>query len=213
MLCVPGLIDAATIAIIQRRARERRAFLILDCAETDTVATVIGGLAGKTGVDAPNSALYFPWVEASDPLERLNPRAVDCIRSFASFGTVLFGTRTLDGDDTGSSDWQFIPVRRLAPFMEESISRGTQWAVFEPNGASLWAQLRLSVGAFMQSLFVQGAFAGATPETGYSVRCDATTTTPADIDRGVVDIVVGFAPLRPAEFVILTIQQLAGGGA
>jgi phage tail sheath protein FI len=266
ILCVPGLIDAAMVAIMQRRARERRAFLILDCAEADTVATVIDALAGKTGADAPNSALYFPWVEASDPLHenvlrafppcgfvagifartdlargvwkapagieaeltgavsptilvgdaesgQLSPHAVNCIRSFPNFGTVLFGARTLDGDDTSSSDWKFIPVRRLALFLEESISRGTKWAVFEPNGEPLWAQLRLSVGAFMQNLFVQGAFAGATPEMAHFVRCDATTTTQADIDRGVVNIVVGFAPLRPAEFVILTIQQIAGGRA
>jgi uncharacterized protein len=101
-------------------------------------------------------------------------------------------------------------VRRLALFIEESLFRGTQWVVFEPNAEPLWAQIRLNVGSFMNNLFRQGAFKGTTPAQAYLVRCDSTTTTQNDIDLGIVRIVVGFAPLKPAEFVILQIQQLAG---
>ena len=101
-------------------------------------------------------------------------------------------------------------MRRTALFIEESLYRGTQWAVFEPNDEPLWAQLRLNIGAFMQNLFRQGAFQGLTPQEAYLVKVDKETTTQNDIDRGIVNIVVGFAPLKPAEFVILQIQQLAG---
>jgi uncharacterized protein len=95
-------------------------------------------------------------------------------------------------------------------FLEESLYRGTKWVVFEPNDEPLWAQIRLNVGAFLQSLFRQGAFQGATPKDAYFVKCDSTTTTQTDIDNGIVNIIVGFAPLKPAEFVIISIQQIAG---
>ncbi len=114
------------------------------------------------------------------------------------------------GDDRLGSQWKYVPVRRLALFLEESLYRGTQWAVFEPNDEPLWSALRLNIGAFMQDLFRQGAFQGQTPKDAYFVQCDTTTTTRADRDRGIVNVVVGFAPLKPAEFVILYIQQLAG---
>jgi hypothetical protein len=104
-------------------------------------------------------------------------------------------------------------VRRTALFIEESLYRGSQWAVFEPNDEPLWAQLRLNIGTFMNGLFRQGAFQGKSPNEAYFVKCDASTTTQAEIDRGIVQIVVGFAPLKPAEFVILYIQQIAGGTA
>jgi phage tail sheath protein FI len=94
--------------------------------------------------------------------------------------------------------------------IEESLYRGTQWVVFEPNDETLWAQIRLNVGAFMQSLFKQGAFQGTSARDAYFVKCDATTTTQDDINRGVVNIIVGFAPLKPAEFVIIQIEQMAG---
>jgi len=103
-------------------------------------------------------------------------------------------------------------VRRLALFLEESLYRGTQWAVFEPNDEPLWAQIRLSAGSFMHSLFAQGAFAGQTPKDAYFVKCDDETTTPLDQDQGRVNIIVGFAPLRPAEFVIIQIQQIVSVG-
>ena len=98
----------------------------------------------------------------------------------------------------------------LALFLEESLYRGTQWAVFEPNDEPLWAQVRLNVGAFMQGLFRQGAFQGATPRDAYFVKCDSQTTTQGDINLGILNIIVGFAPLKPAEFVVIKIQQMAG---
>jgi phage tail sheath protein FI len=101
-------------------------------------------------------------------------------------------------------------VRRLALFLEESLYRGTHWVVFEPNDEPLWSQIRLNVGAFMQGLFRQGAFQGRSAREAYFVRCDSTTTTANDINLGIVNIEVGFAPLKPAEFVILKIQQIAG---
>jgi len=140
----------------------------------------------------------------------LNPLGVNCLRNFPVFGNVSWGARTLDGADQIGSEWKYVPVRRLALFLEESLFRGTKWVVFEPNDEPLWSQIRLNVGAFMQRLFRQGAFQGRTPREAYLVKCDAETTTQADIDLGIVNIVVGFAPLKPAEFVILRIQQLAG---
>ena len=118
-----------------------------------------------------------------------------------------------DGDTTARSEWKYVPVRRLALFLEESLYRGTQWVVFEPNDEPLWAQIRLNVGAFMQSLFRQGAFQGTTPREAYFVKCDSETTTQDDIDLGIVNILVGFAPLKPAEFVVIQIQQIAGAAA
>lgn len=140
----------------------------------------------------------------------LNPLAINCLRSFPVYGTVCWGARTLDGSDQKGSEWKYIPVRRLALFIEESLYRGTKWAVFEPNDEPLWAQVRLNVGAFMHNLFRQGAFQGRSPAEAYLVKCDAETTTQNDIDLGIVNIVVGFRPLKPAEFVIIKIQQLAG---
>ena len=101
-------------------------------------------------------------------------------------------------------------MRRIALFIEESLYRGLKWVVFEPNDEPLWAQIRLNVGAFMHDLFRQGAFQGTTPREAYFVKCDEETTTQDDIDRGIVNIVVGFAPLKPAEFVVIKIQQIAG---
>ena len=114
------------------------------------------------------------------------------------------------GDDHLASEWKYIPVRRTALFIEESLYRGTKWVVFEPNDEPLWAQIRLNVGAFMNNLFRQGAFQGKTPREAYFVKCDKETTTQNDIDLGIVNILVGFAPLKPAEFVIIKLQQIAG---
>ncbi len=140
----------------------------------------------------------------------LNPLGVNCLRTFPAVGTVVWGARTLDGSDILASQWKYLPVRRLALYIEESLYRGTQWVVFEPNDEPLWAQIRLNVGAFMQGLFRQGAFQGTSPRDAYLVKCDKETTTQDDINRGVVNILVGFAPLKPAEFVVIRIQQLAG---
>jgi phage tail sheath protein FI len=140
----------------------------------------------------------------------LNPLGINCLRTFPVYGTVAWGARTLEGADVQASEWKYIPVRRLALMLEESLYRGTQWVVFEPNDEPLWSQIRLNVGAFMHNLFRQGAFQGSSPREAYFVKCDAETTTQNDVDRGVVNVVVGFAPLKPAEFVIVRIQQLAG---
>jgi len=140
----------------------------------------------------------------------LNPLGVNCIRNFPVYGPVLWGGRTLDGADALASEWKYVPVRRFALFLEESLFRGSKWVVFEPNDEPLWAQIRLNIGAFMQDLFRQGAFQGQTPREAYFVKCDKDTTTQTDVNRGVVNILVGFAPLKPAEFVIVKIQQLAG---
>jgi phage tail sheath protein FI len=141
---------------------------------------------------------------------RLNPRGLNCNRAFPTFGNVVWGARTLAGADELASDWKYVPVRRTALFIEESLYRGTQWVVFEPNDEPLWASIRLNVGAFMHDLFRQGAFQGSTPKDAYFVKCDKETTTQSDINRGVVNILVGFAPLKPAEFVVIQLQQIAG---
>lgn len=139
----------------------------------------------------------------------LNPRAINTLRIFPE-GIVNWGARTMDGDDDFGSEWKYIPVRRLALFLEESLYRGLKWVVFEPNDEPLWAQIRLNVGAFMHNLFRQGAFQGQKPKDAYFVKCDRETTTQNDVNLGMVNIWVGFAPLKPAEFVILYLQQMAG---
>ncbi|MFD7258443.1 phage tail sheath family protein [Streptomyces sp. NPDC059874] len=138
----------------------------------------------------------------------LNPRGVNTLRVFPS-GIVNYGARTMDGDDAFASQWKYLSVRRLAAYLEESLYRGLQWAVFEPNDEPLWAQIRLNVGAFMHGLFQRGAFAGP-KRSAYFVKCDAETTSQNDRDLGIVNVHVGFAPVKPAEFVILYLQQVAG---
>ena len=139
---------------------------------------------------------------------QLNAQGVNPIRPFPQ-GLLSWGSRTLDGADSLGSDYKYIPVRRTALIIEQSLYQGLQWVVFEPNGPALWAKLRNDVGGFLQALFQQGAFQGKTPKEAYFVACDANTTTQVDIDNGVVNLVIGFAPLRPAEFVILSFQFLA----
>jgi len=139
----------------------------------------------------------------------LNPLGINCLRNFSIYGNVSWGARTLNGADQMASEWKYIPVRRLALFLEESLYRGLKWVVFEPNDEPLWSQIRLNVGAFMHNLFRQAAFEGKTPKDAYFVKCDNETTTPNDQNLGIVNIHVGFAPLKPAEFVIIKIQQKA----
>ncbi len=266
LLCVPGESDPVTIGDLEAYVRDRRAFLIADCQRTDSVATLTA-LAFRSsalfGADAINAALYFPWVEAPDPLNAnqptayppcgfvagiyaatdasrgvwkapagpetglagasglvvaltntdnaaLNAGAVNCLRTLAQVGTVVWGARTLAGSDSGASEWKYVPVRRLALFIEASLYQGLQWTVFEPNGPALWARVRASVGAFLQSLFVQGAFQGAAPNEAYFVKCGLDTMTQSDIDNGTLIIEVGVAPLEPAEFVVIQIQETLG---
>ena len=141
---------------------------------------------------------------------QINPLGVNVLRSFPAYGRVSWGARTMKGADAQADEYKYIPIRRLALFLEESLYRGTQWVVFEPNDEPLWAQIRLNLGAFMNGLFRQGAFQGKTPAEAFFVKCDKETTTQADRNLGIVNIVVGFAPLKPAEFVVIIIQQIAG---
>jgi uncharacterized protein len=163
--------------------------------------------AGLTGV--PSLAIQLTDGENGV----LNQLGVNCVRTFATAGRVVWGARTRKGADALANEWKYLPVRRTALYIEESLFRGLQWVVFEPNDEPLWAQIRLNVGSFMNRLFKQGAFQGSKPSEAYLVKCDRETTTQDDIDRGIVNIVVGFAPLKPAEFVILKLQQLAGQSA
>ena len=135
---------------------------------------------------------------------QLNPQGINCLRSFPVIGPVVWGARTLRGADIFEDDYKYIPVRRLMLFIEESLYQGTQWAAFEPNDETLWLALRQSVETFLAGLAMQGAF------YDYKVVCDATTTTPEDITQGIVNILVQVAPVKPAEFVVLQIQQMAG---
>jgi phage tail sheath protein FI len=263
LLCVPGETDPTTIATLQTYCRSQRAFYIVDCRQTDNFISLQAGPTGLTGPDAINSALYFPWVNAPDPLQQgrmssyppcgfvagiyaatdatrgvwkapagidaglsgasgltvpltdpqngtLNVQAINCLRNFPTYGSVVWGARTLRGDDRIGSEWKYVPIRRFALFLESSLYNGTQWVVFEPNDEPLWGQIRLNVGAFMQGLFLQGAFQGTTPQQAYFVKCDGENNPPSSVAQGVVNILVGFAPLFPAEFVVIQIQQIAG---
>jgi phage tail sheath protein FI len=163
------------------------------------------------GIEADIRGIRGVEFSMSDPENGLiNPLAANAIRVFPN-GIVSWGARTMDGfDNSGNLDYKYVPVRRFALFMEESLYRGLKFAVFEPNDEPLWAQIRLAAGAFMNNLFRQGAFQGQKASDAYFVKCDAETTTQNDINLGIVNVVVGFAPLKPAEFVIITIQQKAG---
>jgi phage tail sheath protein FI len=177
-------------------------------ARTDTAR---GVWKAPAGLDAAINGIQGLNVVLNDAENgMLNPLGINCMRVFPVNGRVVWGARTLRGADQLADEWKYVPVRRTALFIEESLYRGTQWVVFEPNDEPLWAQIRLNVGAFMQNLFRQGAFQGTTPREAYFVKCDKETTTQTDINSGIVNIVVGFAPLKPAEFVIIKLQQMAG---
>jgi phage tail sheath protein FI len=177
-------------------------------ADTDTRR---GVWKAPAGVDVSVPGI----VELATPLNdsengTLNNLGVNCFRTFPVYGPVIWGARTMRGADQMADEYKYIPVRRLALYIEESLFRGTQWVVFEPNDEPLWAQIRMNVGAFMHTLFRKGAFQGSKPSDAYLVKCDRETTTQDDINRGVVNVLVAFAPLKPAEFVVIQIQQLAG---
>ena len=138
----------------------------------------------------------------------LNPLGVNCLRQFPNVGTVVFGARTLV--TLTDEQWRYVPVQRTALFIEQSLLGSLKWVIFEPNAQPLWSAISMSINAFMLGLFKQGAFQGDTPSDAFKVQCDSQTTTQADIDNGIVNILVGFAPLKPAEFVVITIAQLAG---
>jgi phage tail sheath protein FI len=163
------------------------------------------------GIDASIANVYSPALMLSDEQHGLlNPVGVNCVRQFPIYGSVAFGARTLAGADAEASQWKYVAVRRTAHYILESLRRGLTWVTFEPNDEPLWGQIRMNVGAFMQGMFRQGAFQGKSPREAYLVKCDRETTPQSDVDLGIVNIVVGFAPLKPAEFVFVTLQQLAG---
>ncbi|WP_308437845.1 phage tail sheath family protein [Streptomyces capitiformicae] len=176
-------------------------------ARTDATRGVWKAPAGVDATLTGISGLEVNLTDAENGM--LNPHGINCLRTFPGTGTVLWGARTLRGADHLGDEYKYLPVRRLALHIEESLFRGTQWVVFEPNDEPLWAQIRLNLGAFMHNLFRQGAFHGTTARDAYFVKCDRETTTPNDVNAGQVNIVVGFAPVRPAEFVVLQIQQIA----
>lgn len=272
LLCVPGETDGPTISLLQEYCHTERAFYIVDSPQFLTISNMensgpVGSTPGGiTGQYSINSAYYFPWVMAPDPLlgnrsrlfapcgfvagiyaatdtsrgvwkapagieagltgaaglqyvltdlqnGTLNIQAVNCLRQFKVYGDVVWGARTLQGNDQAGSEWKYVPIRRLALFLESSLYDGTQWVVFEPNDETLWSQIRLNVGAFMQGLFQQGAFAGTTPQQAYFVKCDGENNPDSSVALGVVNVLVGFAPLYPAEFVVIQIQQIAGQSA
>lgn len=159
------------------------------------------------GVEASLNGVVGLAAELSDVEQgNLNPLGVDVIRRFPGAGVVSFGARTVTSDP----EWRYVPVRRTMIMLRVSVYNGIQWAVFEPNDEALWSQLRLNIGAFMMGLFRQGAFQGASASEAFFVKCDGETTTQSDIDAGVVNVLIGFAPLKPAEFVVVKISQKAG---
>ena len=162
------------------------------------------------GTEASLSGAVGLAVDLTDVQQgNLNRVNVNCIRRFSSAGIVSWGARTISSDP----EYKYVPVRRMAILLRVSIYNGIQWAVFEPNDEDLWAALRLNLGAFMTTLFRQGAFQGSSPSDAFFVKVDGETTTQADIDLGIVNVLVGFAPLKPAEFVVVKISQKAGQAA
>jgi phage tail sheath protein FI len=271
LLCVPGESALAAVSVLQAFCAANRAFYIVDSSQSAVLGTGTSGLsatgpADSTGASlinasASNSAFYFPWVQAPDPMAgfrpayfppcgfvagiyaatdatrgvwkapagidasltgalglqytlndlqngSLNVLGVNCLRQFPNFGNVCWGARTIAGSDALGSQWKYIPIRRLALFLESSLYQGTQFAVFEPNAEPLWGQVRLAIGSFMQGLFLKGAFAGTTPQQAYFVKCDADNNPSSSQALGILNIAVGFAPLYPAEFVVIQIQQI-----
>jgi len=190
--------------------------------ETFVPCGVVAGVIARTdaqrgvwkapaGIDAALRGAQGVSVKMTDKENgMLNPLGINCLRTFPVTGHIVWGARTLRGADQLADEYKYLPVQRLALFIEESLYRGTQWVVFEPNDEPLWSQIRLNVGAFMHNLFRQGAFQGSSPKDAYFVKSDGETTTQHDINLGIVNVVVGFAPLKPAEFVIIKIQQIAG---
>ena len=171
-------------------------------AATDLQSGVWTAPAGQDAALVGVHSLELKLSDAENGV--LNPLGINCLRTFPIIGPVVWGARTLRGADQLADDYKYVPVRRLTDYIEDSLYRGTKWAVFEPNDENLWSSLRISVGGFMADLSRQGAF------YGYKVTCDKSTTTESDIAKGIVNILVAFAPVKPAEFVVLQIHQQAG---
>ncbi|HKQ29817.1 MAG TPA: phage tail sheath C-terminal domain-containing protein [Burkholderiales bacterium] len=163
------------------------------------------------GIEATLAGVTDLAIKLTDPQNgTLNPLGINCLRSFPIYGNIAWGGRSTNGADAIASDWKYLAVRRLTLMIEESLFRGSKWVVFEGNDEKLWAKIRQNVGAYMMSLFRDGAFQGTDPKAAFYVKCDKETTTQNDINQGIVNIEVGFAPLKPAEFVVIKIQQIAG---
>jgi phage tail sheath protein FI len=175
-------------------------------AATDAARGVWKAPAGIAAPLAGVQRLHYVMNDRENGL--INPLGLNALRTFPVYGNVAWGARTLAGADAGGNDWKYVPVRRLGLFIEQSLVQGLQWVVFEANDETLWSRIRLSVSSFLHQLFTQGAFMGSSPPQAFHVTCDASTTTPADIDNGVVNILVLFAPAKPAEFVVIRLQQL-----
>lgn len=139
----------------------------------------------------------------------LNPLGINALRTLPIYGPVVWGARTLAGADEINTVFRYVDARRLTDFIEQSLVQSLKWAVFEPNAPPLWASITLEVSAFMAQLFSEGAFQGTTAAQAYRVQCDGNTTTQTDIENGVVNVIVAFAPVPPAEFVVLQIQVSA----
>jgi phage tail sheath protein FI len=160
------------------------------------------------GRDATLPGVVAPAVEVGEvAIAKLSAVGVNSIRSFPREGIRVWGSRTLQGGQQGTSEWKYVPVRRLGLFIEESLYRGIRWAVFEPNDEALWAKLRAQTGLFLDALFRAGALQGGTPDEAYFVRCGRDTMSQNDLDNGRLTLVIGIAPLKPAEFVEITIGQ------
>jgi len=155
-----------------------------------TEATIVGALGLATNLTDKDQGV-------------VNKAGLNVIRGFPGKGTLVWGARTPSPD----AAWKYLSVRRMAHFLKSSIYDGIQWAVFEPNDTPLWSALKLNIEGFMRNLFAGGAFQGASPDEAFFVKCDAETTTATDQDNGLVNILVGFAPLRPAEFIVIKLSQ------
>ncbi|HWA50253.1 MAG TPA: phage tail sheath C-terminal domain-containing protein [Dongiaceae bacterium] len=217
----PDGIDSASFGL-PRDANAALYFPFLRILQDGTATDVppsgaVAGLVARTdetrgvwkapaGLDADLRDVAGPAIKITDEENgELNPRAVNCLRQFPGKGMVVWGGRTWLGDI--SSEWKYVNVRRLALFIEESVERGTQWAALEPNNETLWTAIRRDVGDFLHGLFRNGAFAGSRPQDAYFVKCDRSTMTQADIDQGRLIALIGIAPVKPAEFVILRISH------
>lgn len=176
-------------------------------ADTDATRGVWKAPAGIEATLKGVASLAVKLTDADNGV--INPLGVNALRTFPVYGDVVWGARTLRGADALNDDYRYIPVRRLALYVESSLLANLGWTVFEPNSPALWSQVRAQVSSFLIDLWRQGAFFGQTADDAVFVTCDQSTTTPDDIDNGVVNLVIGFAPVKPAEFVVLTLQLRA----
>ena len=176
-------------------------------ARTDAAQGVWTAPAGQEAELLGTDGLEFDLEQ--DDVREFGASGVNALRSFPGRRPIVWGARTLAAGDPASSEWKYVPVRRTALFLEESLERGLQWAVFEPNDEPLWAEIRESVGTFLHDLFRAGAFHGQSAREGYFVRCDRDTTTQREREAGDLVVLVGFAPIRPGEFVLLRIRARA----